>query len=1847
MPDPLPPIAPDAPAPTAAPKPAVAGLLTPPPSVTLRRFGDHAATRQAIFAHALEAARQIQPAKNARYELALTDPKYVGPDSFTPAEHKAALLENRTLGRRLTATAVLKDAATGAEVGRKQTTLAVVPYLTDHGTFVTDGSPAVLASQMRLLPGVYTRRKESGEVESHVNSPQEGVSHRLRLDPETGVFKVDVGQAEIPAAPLLQALGVTPDEMAAAWGHEVAAANLKAAKPHHLTKLLEKFGPAHHLLDPDPAKQQAALADALGKLRFDPWVTKRTLGIAADRYTKDVALAATKKTLDVFRRRTDPDDRDSLVYSSVWAPEHLVGERIRRTRLMNDLWRVTNRGTLDAMGPGAAEGNLRSLFLSSGLGQTPDGVSAAEYIDHGARITKVGEGGLGRSADSVPRSSRDVSPSHFLFIDPSKVPECHDGETEVMTASGWKRWDAVMSDDHFACRVGGRLEFHPASALHVSDYAGPMYGAENGFISYLVTPNHRMWVRPSSYPNAEWRWSTAEETHDKSFQVSIAGHRPFEGDMTRTTFTLPDVAKGSNSQLTYGPYVIEEFAELLGWYLGEGSTRQQVTSSGPQYATVISQCKKANPANCERLEKLLHGLGLADKYVPGVRGYLFTGKQLQNYFQQFGTSQDRYIPEEFLSAPAEARTRLADALMLAEGRRLPEYKARAGERLIFTTTSPKLAEAYARLLFSLGFASGIRKCEDKRGFLPVFEVTKFRRNVRNVDNKTSRTDGFVRQFVGKVYCATVPGGMLYTRRNGRNGFWSGNSESVGVDLRVAFGTRVGSDNRIYAPVRDVSTSKIVYRSSRDLADEALAFPVTYEQAGPNDQVPAVVNGRLDYVTKKDVKYVAPSMEQAFSPLSNLVPGKAGVKPQRASMGARFISQSLPVINADAPYVRSQVPGQPGKSFEELYGRHMGAVVADASGVVEKVKPDQVVVRKADGQVVVHDLHQNLPVGRKSAFNQTPLVTPGQPVRPGQVLAKSNYTDANGHAAYGLNARVAYYPYLRAGFHPGAGATYEDAIVVSKAFADRLTSDHLYREDFDTRGDPDVMVGKAAFTAAFPGRLSPDKLKNYDDTGHPKPGAVVEEGDPLVLAVKRKAGGYGVGRTRSAGLAEAGPLWEHDTPGTVTDTAPHKHGVNLTVHTLRPMKSGDKASGRYGNKGVVHVVDTDHMPVGEDGKPFDVLMSPLGIISRINPTAKIELALGKVAAHTGKPELMPDFGQVPSLARYAAEKLRQYGLKSSEAVTDPVTGRVAPRVATGNMYLMRLHHLADDKVKSRGLGSYDEFGQPMRGQAGKAARMSLGDTNALLAYNADEVLKDARLYRGQQNEEFWLAYQGGYPPTRPAAYQQFDRFLDRLRGAGVNPVRDGVRTHLFPLTRRDLDRLAGDREITVPATVDAGKDHKPVPGGLFDPDLVGTEETPKWAKITLHQPYPSPVYEEPIRRLLGMTEKEYRAVIAGNQPFRGQTGPAAVVTALKSLDVDKELAAARAQFESSRKTHREEAARKLGYLKALARTGRTPADWVTHAVPVLPPQFRPVRESPGRGLMVADANVLYSDLIHADQAVRGLEGRVGNLGDERLAVYDAVKAAYGLGDPVNPKSAQKEVKGVLAHVFGGGQSKRNVVIQKLLGTPADLSGRGVVLPNHALDLDQAGIPEAMAWDLYTPFTVRRLVRAGVGRVEALRRVQARDPMARKALQEEMLDRPVVMTRYPVLHKYSTQAFRPVLVPGSSIHTNPLVNKSLGLDHDGDTMSVHVPLSDGAVKQALERMLPSRNLYSPATFDPDVFAPNMEFVQGLHALSAAHDAGRPPVVFETRADALAALKKGEIGPETPVHVLRDDRRPTPSA
>lgn len=625
---------------------------------------------------------------------------------------------------------------------------------------------------------------------------------------------------------------------------------------------------------------------------------------------------------------------------------------------------------------------------------------------------------------------------------------------------------------------------------------------------------------------------------------------------------------------------------------------------------------------------------------------------------------------------------------------------------------------------------------------------------------------------------------------------------------------------------------------------------------------ALRDNQIQEVDDKEVDVELLSPNNFFSTHINLIPMHSAVQGPRLFYGARFYNQALPLTKPDTPLVQNlDAQDKDGQSFDEKLGKIAGSVVADDDGEVVDLTPDFVKVRKADGSIKSFDLYNNFPFNRKTAITHLPLIHKGDVVKKGQVLAKSNYTSDTGALALGANARV--------GLVPFKGYSMDDAIVVSNSFAKRLTSDHSYTMEQDY--DNDIKGGLNHYVSLFPTKFTKEQLKKFDSNGVVKPGTIVKQGDPLILATRPRVFSSTTAQLGKLSKAmrqsrhDSSQVWDSEFDGVVTDVAKTKTGYKVIVKSEAPAQMGDKIVFRSGQKGVIaNILADDHMPRTKDGQPLEVLLNPLGIPSRVNNGLIYELLLGKAAAKLGQPIKVSSFNK-PSEKWYdfVAKTLQDSGLSETEEVFDPMSNRLLENpITVGVGHVLKLHHTSASKASARGQGGYDSDGQPLKGgsDAAQAKRLSGLEVYSLLSAGAYKTLKEGATLRGQKNDEYWRALRQGYKPKPPGAPFVWEKFQTLLTGAGLHARKiNNGKLRLGPFTDDDLNKRDAI-EIKSGDLVDLNT-MEPIPGGLFDQSIVGNN---RWGKITLPFAVPNPAFETAIRHILGLTEKDLRAIMAGQK-----------------------------------------------------------------------------------------------------------------------------------------------------------------------------------------------------------------------------------------------------------------------------------------------------------------------------------------------------------------------------------------------
>jgi DNA-directed RNA polymerase beta subunit len=398
-----------------------------------------AKTRRAqVRARALEGLRQVFPMTFRDHTLELSDVR-VHERDYGPNDQKAALLSGTTLNEPVKGDLVLKG-PDGKVVDKvKNFTLLHLPYFTERHTFILDGNEYNVSNQIRMKPGVYTRRRANDELEAAFNLSK-GSNFRLSIDPKKGHPYMEYGTTMIPLYPILRKLGVPHQDISKHWGPEVANANASAFEKKLDSALDKLYSKVLH-----PSKQTASTSEAkvdsirqaYNQTSMDPEVNQATLGAAHEKVTPQALLDASKKLLNVYKSGDDVDDRDSLAFKTFHSVEDFLKERIgldARAIAMKVKLRATNKGTIRELLPSAPfTSGVRSFLTGSQLSAIPTQINPMEMIDQAVKVTSLGEGGIS-SERAIPMEARQLHSTHLGTLDPVRTPESFKAGVDIRAA---------------------------------------------------------------------------------------------------------------------------------------------------------------------------------------------------------------------------------------------------------------------------------------------------------------------------------------------------------------------------------------------------------------------------------------------------------------------------------------------------------------------------------------------------------------------------------------------------------------------------------------------------------------------------------------------------------------------------------------------------------------------------------------------------------------------------------------------------------------------------------------------------------------------------------------------------------------------------------------------------------------------------------------------------------------------------------------------------------------------------------------------------------------------------------------------------------------------------------------------------------------------------------------------------------------------------------------------------------------------------------------------------------------------------------------------------------------------
>ncbi len=562
-------------------------------------------------------------------------------------------------------------------------------------------------------------------------------------------------------------------------------------------------------------------------------------------------------------------------------------------------------------------------------------------------------------------------------------------------------------------------------------------------------------------------------------------------------------------------------------------------------------------------------------------------------------------------------------------------------------------------------------------------------------------------------------------------------KNIGLVLHMSLYARPNEFGIIETPYAKVEkgivTKEIVYLNALEEEQYAIAHAgIARDESGHISQKMVEVRreGNPTLVKRENVDFMEVATNQPFSVATSLIPFVENDDANRALMGSNMQKQAVPLVIPEAPVVATGVEAAAARDSGRL-------IIAEEAGEVIYADAQMIKVKNNDGKTKEHPLVNFSRTNGFTTFHQRPLISVGDAVKKGTVLADTS-TSVGGQLAIGQNVRVAFLPWF--------GANFEDAIVISEKLAKEARFTSIHMEEFICVVR-DTKLGAEVTTHDIP-NVSEFKLRNLDEDGVIRIGAEVRSGDILVGKVTPKGEtqltpeerllhaifGEKAKDVKDTSLRMEGgkrgrvigvKIFSRET-GDQLESGVIKR-VHIEVAQLRTISVGDKLAGRHGNKGVIsRILPEEDMPFDEQGNPVDIILTPLGVPSRMNLGQILELHLGLAADMLGYQAIVPSFAGATE--EEIRNELKEAGVAETGKRTlfDGRTGEAfAQPVSVGVMYILKLHHMVEDKIHMRSIGPYSlTTQQPLGGKAQNGGqRVGEMEVWAFLGYGAAYSLRE--------------------------------------------------------------------------------------------------------------------------------------------------------------------------------------------------------------------------------------------------------------------------------------------------------------------------------------------------------------------------------------------------------------------------------------------------------------------------------------------------------------------------------------------
>jgi len=608
--------------------------------------------------------------------------------------------------------------------------------------------------------------------------------------------------------------------------------------------------------------------------------------------------------------------------------------------------------------------------------------------------------------------------------------------------------------------------------------------------------------------------------------------------------------------------------------------------------------------------------------------------------------------------------------------------------------------------------------------------------------------------------------------------------NIGLILRLSMYARINNFGMIETPYGKVEKGKITgeinYLNALEEENFNIAHAATLRDEDGKiltDEAEVRINGVPGVVKKGEVNYIDVSTNQAFSVATSLIPFLNHDDANRALMGSNMQKQATPCLLPEVPLVATGI--------EERAAIDSGRVlISPIAGEVAYADARKIRIKNDKSKDTEFSLVNFSRTNGMTAFHQRPSVVVGQKIKKGDVLADSSSTE-NGALALGYNALVA--------FMSWSGSNYEDAIIISERLVKESKFNSIHIEEFVVNVR-ETKLGPEVTTPDIP-NVGEAKLRNLDEDGVVMIGAEVRPGDILVGKITPKSESQLTPEERllrslfgekARDVKDTSKRLENGKRGRVISIKifsreqGHKlesgiiKRIHIEVAQFRVVSVGDKLAGRHGNKGVIsRILPAEDMPYMADGTPIDIILTPLGVPSRMNLGQILELHLG-LAAHTlNYQAIVPPFAGATD--EEIKTELREAGFQDNGKMKlfDGRTGESFDQeIAVGYMYMMKLHHMVEDKIHMRSIGSYSLITQqPLGGKAqGGGQRFGEMEVWALLGHGAAYTLREILTFKSDDILGRAAAFDAivrGDRITQTNLPASFNVMLNNLRGLALD------------------------------------------------------------------------------------------------------------------------------------------------------------------------------------------------------------------------------------------------------------------------------------------------------------------------------------------------------------------------------------------------------------------------------------------------------------------------------------------------